>query len=59
MPCSKLLLIDINESVVIQAAINQKNTLKNPPLTIDEYLQSLAKQKLTQTAEILGRILLR
>jgi predicted nucleic acid-binding protein len=52
-------LIEINESVVIQAAINQKNTLKNPPLTIDKYLQSLANQKLTQTAEILGRILLR
>lgn len=51
-------LISLDETKVIQAVTRQRNTLKNPPLTLAEYLQSLVNQRLIQTTEILKQILL-
>ncbi len=50
-------LIDINEKAVIQAANQQRNTLKNPPFTLEDYLQTLIKQGLVETTKVLRDIL--
>ncbi len=42
---------------VIQAANQHRNTLKNPPFTLDEYLQTLTKQGLIETAQVFRQIL--
>ena len=49
-------LIDINESQVLHAITQHRNSLNNPPLTKEEYLQNLSNQKLTQTVNILRDI---
>lgn len=48
-----LRLIDIDEAVVWEAAQRQRKTLKNPPKTLDEYLETLLEQGLTLSAATL------
>lgn len=48
-----LRLIDIDEAVVCAAAQRQRKTLKNPPKTPDEYLETLLEQGLTLSAATL------
>lgn len=50
-------LIEIDEVAVIQAANQHRNTLKNPSFTLDEYLQTLTKQGLIETAQVFRQIL--
>ncbi|MEA5537346.1 PIN domain-containing protein [Crocosphaera sp. XPORK-15E] len=50
-------LIDIDEKAIIQAATQHKDTLKNPPFTFNEYLESLTNQRLVETAKVLRNIL--
>lgn len=42
-------LIDLNVGAVIEAARQQRQSLKNPPFTAEEYLDILLKQKLPKT----------
>lgn len=42
-------LLDLAPQVVCGAAKRQRGSLKNPPLTVDEYLASLERQGLPQT----------
>ncbi len=49
-------LIDMNESKVIDAVNQHRKSLKNPPLTIERYLQNLTNQRLIHTATILRTI---
>ena len=46
-------LLDLHPALVCQAAANHRRSLKNPPKTADEYLDTLLKQGLTQTAGLL------
>ncbi|MGB0898635.1 MAG: PIN domain-containing protein [Psychrobium sp.] len=39
-------MIELNPSAAIQAAQNQRRSLKNPPMTNEEYLDCLMRQKL-------------
>jgi len=50
-------LIDLNPVVVCQAAQKQLCTLKNPPKTRDEYLNTLAQQGLPQSTVALRKLL--
>ncbi|WP_017292423.1 PIN domain-containing protein [Geminocystis herdmanii] len=51
-------LIDIAETIIIQAISQHRMNLKNPPLTIQEYLNCLSNQGLIETVEVLKEILL-
>jgi hypothetical protein len=42
-------LLDLHAAKVCEAAANHRRSLKNPPKTVDEYLDTLLKQGLTQT----------
>jgi hypothetical protein len=42
-------LLDLHAARVCEAAANHRRSLKNPPKTTDEYLDTLLKQGLTQT----------
>ncbi len=42
-------LLDLHAARVCEAAAGQRRSLKNPPKSVDEYLDTLLKQKLTQT----------
>lgn len=42
-------LLDLHAARVCEAAANHRRSLKNPPKTADEYLDTLLKQGLTQT----------
>lgn len=46
-------LLDLQPALVCQAAANQRRTLRNPPKTVEEYLDTLFRQGLTQTVSIL------
>jgi hypothetical protein len=46
-------LFDLTPGLVIEAAHNHRTSLKNPPKTVEEYLDSLESQGLTQTASAL------
>jgi PIN domain-containing protein len=46
-------LLDLTPGLVIEAAHNHRTSLKNPPKTVEEYLDSLESQGLTQTASAL------
>jgi predicted nucleic acid-binding protein len=46
-------LLDLAPGLVIEAAQNHRLSLKNPPKSVDEYLNSLEAQGLTQTARSL------
>ncbi len=48
-----LRLIDINLVAVCTAAQRQRRTLKNPPITPDEYLDTLSKLGLTLSSDTL------
>ena len=42
-------LLDLHAAQVCEAAANHRRSLKNPPTAVDEYLDTLLKQGLTQT----------
>lgn len=42
-------LLNLHAARVCEAAANHRRSLKNPPKTVDEYLDTLLKQWLTQT----------
>ena len=42
-------LLDLNPAAVCSAAKSQRAALKNPPKTVDEFLEALAKQRLPET----------
>jgi hypothetical protein len=42
-------LLELSPAVVCGAAKKQRESLKRPPLTVEQYLQSLERQGLTQT----------
>jgi predicted nucleic acid-binding protein len=46
-------LLDVSPEIVAAAARDHRESLKNPPKTIDEYISTLAAQGLTQTASVL------
>ncbi len=46
-------LLDLNPARVCEAAANHRRSLKNPPKTADEYLDTLLRQGLTQTVSLL------
>lgn len=46
-------LLDMHPALVCQAAANHRRSLKNPPKTVDEYLDTLIRQGLTQTVALL------
>nr|WP_281720641.1 PIN domain-containing protein [Nitrosomonas nitrosa] len=46
-------LLDLHPADVCEAADNHQRSLKNPPKTVDKYLDTLLKQGLTQTVGLL------
>jgi hypothetical protein len=50
-------LIDLDSAHVCQAAQKQRKTLKNPPLTLEQYLETLIRQGLSQSATALRELL--
>jgi hypothetical protein len=46
-------LLELAPGVVFGAAKKQRESLKNPPLTVEQYLQSLERQGLAQTVAAL------
>jgi len=46
-------LLDLAPGIVAEAARNHRESLKNPPKTIDEYLNALEELRLTQTVSVL------
>ena len=48
-------LLDLAPEAVISAAENHRQSLKNPPSSVNEYLDTLERQGLTQTAPALRK----
>lgn len=48
-------LLDLAPEVVMTAAENHRQSLKNPPRSVNEYLDTLERQGLTQTASALRK----
>ncbi len=46
-------LLDLAPGSVVAAAENHRQSLKNPPKTVSEYLETLERQGLTQTVSVL------
>lgn len=46
-------LYDLNPAKVLEAVAAHRRSLRNPPKTVDEYLDTLAAQGLTQTVALL------
>jgi hypothetical protein len=46
-------LLDLAPAVVCAAAKKQRESLRNPPMTVDQYLRSLERQGLVQTVATL------
>ena len=46
-------LLDLAPGAVVAAAENHRQSLKNPPKTVSEYLETLERQGLTQTVSVL------
>lgn len=46
-------LLDLAPGIVAEAARNHRESLKHPPKTVDEYLNRLEAQGLTQTVSVL------
>jgi hypothetical protein len=46
-------LLDLASGIVVKAAQDHRESLKNPPKTVDVYLDTLEKQGLTQTVSVL------
>ncbi len=53
-----LYLIDINSDLVCQAVKNQLNTLKKPPINLDELLEILIKQQIPKSVSVLQKLLI-
>jgi len=51
-------LFDLAPGLVMEAAENHRQSLKNPPKTVAEYIDALETQGLTQTASVLREYLL-
>ena len=51
-------LLDLAPGVILRAARDHLESLKNPPKSIEEYLDSLVAQGLTQTASMLRELML-
>jgi predicted nucleic acid-binding protein len=51
-----LLLFELKPKAACQAAEKQRQRLKNPPKTIDEYLKTLKDQGLTQSAALMRQL---
>ena len=51
-------LLDLHTPGVLEAAANHRRTLKNPSKTVDEYLDTLQSQGLTQSVAMLRRLAL-
>ena len=49
-------LYDLNAAAVIEAARSHRASLKNPPFGVDEYLDCLLRQRLTETVARLKRL---
>ncbi len=49
-------LLDLAPNVVCSAAMKQRESLKNPPLTVEQYLESLQRQGLAQTVSALRQL---
>jgi predicted nucleic acid-binding protein len=49
-------LIDLNQAKVCAAAEEQRRSLRQPPKTVEEYLETLLRQGLPQTATLLGSL---
>lgn len=47
--------IDLHIAKVIEAAANHRRSLRNPPKTADEYLDTLLKQELVETVKALRK----
>jgi predicted nucleic acid-binding protein len=52
-----LYLIDLDSAKVCQASYKQRKTLKNPSLTLEQYLDTLIRQGLSQSATALRELL--
>ncbi len=52
-----LYLLDLAPDVVAGAARNHRESLKNPPKTIEEYLDTLEAQGLTQSVSVLRELM--
>ena len=46
-------LLDLHPASVLEAAANHRRSLKNPPKTADEYLDTLLAQGLTQSVAVM------
>jgi hypothetical protein len=46
-------LLDLEPGAVVAAAQNHRQSLKNPPKTVAEYLETLERQRLIQTVSVL------
>ncbi len=51
-------LLDLAPGAVVTAAQNHRQSLKNPPKTLAEYLETLERQGLTQTVSVLREYML-
>jgi hypothetical protein len=51
-------LIDLNSDLVCQAVKNQVNTLKKPPINLDELLEILIKQQIPKSVSVLQQLLI-
>lgn len=49
-------LLDLAPALVLAAAESHRQSLKNPPRTIDEYLETLERQGLVQSASSLRQL---
>jgi hypothetical protein len=47
-------LFDLNAAAVVAAAQRQRAQLKNPPIDVDRYLETLLRQGLVQTTKTLA-----
>ena len=46
-------LLDLHPASVLEAAASHRRSLKNPPKTVDEYLDTLLAQGLTQSVAVM------
>lgn len=48
-------LFDLNQALVLAAVNMQRHSLRKPPKTVDEHLETLLRQGFPQTVKALGR----
>lgn len=48
-------LFDLNHAVALSAVCTQRRSLKHPPISVEEYLESLLRQGLTMTVKALEK----